>query len=78
MVFGGITVRSYRFFLRDRENVVIGSGTFDADDNDDAISFARIRSAASPPSCHSYQVLQDDQLIHSESLLPSSEMETRN
>ena len=64
---------SYKFYLRDRDNVIVGSGGFDAEDSETAIRIVRVRSAAWPSSCHSYEVLQDDRVIHSESLPQVSE-----
>lgn len=74
--FGGITMSSYRFYLKNRENVVIGTGAFDADDHGAAINFVRVRFSAWPPSCHSYELLQDDHVIHSENLPEFPEAET--
>lgn len=70
--FGGITMSSYRFYLKNRENVVIGSGAFDADDHSAAISVVRVHFSAWPSSCHSYELLHDDHVIHSENLPPTS------
>ena len=71
-------MNSYKFYLKDRENVVIGSGGFDAEDPDTAIRIVRVRSVAWPPSCHSYELLQDNRIIHCESVLPDTETETQN
>lgn len=68
-------MNSYRFYLKDRENVIVGSGGFDAEDSDTAIRIVRVRSAAWPLSCHSYELLLDDRVIHSESLPPDNGME---
>ena len=69
-------MNSYKFYLKDHENVIIGSGGFDAEDPDTAIKIVRVRSAAWPP-CHSYELLQDDRLIHCESLPPNFEAQGR-
>lgn len=68
---------SYKFYLKDRENVVIGSGGFDAEDSETAIRIVRVRSVAWPPSCHSYELLQDDRIIYRENVPPKSETEKR-
>lgn len=61
-------MHSYKFYLKDSGNVIVGSGGFDAEDSDAAIKIVRVRSAAWPLSCHSYELLLDDRVIHSESL----------
>lgn len=71
-------MNSYKFYLKDRENVVVGSGGFDAEDSDTAINIVRVRSAAWPLSCHSYELLQDDRVIYSESVLLDSESQKPN
>lgn len=70
---GAINMKSYKFYLKDREDVVIGSGGFDAEDSDTAIRIVRVRSTVWPLSCHSYELLQDDSVIHCESLVSGSE-----
>ena len=65
-------MNSYKFYLKNRENVVIGSGGFDAEDSDTAINIVRVRSAVWPMPCHSYELLEDNRVIHRESL-PNSE-----
>jgi len=71
-------MNSYKFYLKNRDNVVVGSGAFDAEDNDAAIRFARVRSSAWPSSCRSYELLQDDRVIHSESMPPEHGAERRD
>src|SRR5579862_8970956 len=75
---GAIIMNSYKFYLKDRENVVVGSGGFDAEDSDTAIRLVRVRSAAWPLSCHSYELLQDDRVIYCESLPPDTDMQKRH
>lgn len=78
MTVGAFVVNSYRFYLKNLEDVVIGSGAFDAEDHDTAIRIARVRSTAWPHSCHSYELLLDNRVIHREALPTSSETRTRN
>lgn len=68
-------MHSYKFYLKDSENVIVGSGGFDAEDSDTAIRIVRVRSAAWPLLCHSYELLLDDRIIHSESLPPDDKTE---
>jgi len=75
---GTIVVSSYKFYLKNREKAVVGSGAFDAEDHDIAIRIARVRSAASPHSCHSYELLQDSNVIHCEILPPPTETRARD
>jgi hypothetical protein len=76
LTVGAFVVNSYRFYLKNRENVVVGSGAFDAEDHDTAIRIARVRSTTSPNLCHSYELLQDSNVIHCEILLPPPETQT--
>jgi len=78
IVLGAIQMNSYKFYLKDRENVIVGSGGFDAEDSDTAINIVRVRSAAWPLSCHSYELLQDDRVIYCESLPPDTDMQKRH
>ena len=70
-------MNSYKFYLKDRENVVVGGGGFDAEDSDSAIRIVRVRSSAWPSSCHSYELLQDDRVIHCENLPPDQDAEAK-
>lgn len=66
---------SYKIYLKNRDGAIVGSGAFDADDHDGAIRFARARSATWPPSCHSYEILLESRVIHSENLSRDKETE---
>lgn len=61
-------MNSYKFYLKDRDKVVVASGGFDAEDSDAAIKIVRVRSAAWPSSFYSYEILQGDRVIHCEDL----------
>ena len=78
MTVGAINMNSYKFYLKNRENVVVGSGGFDAEDHDSAVRIVRVRSSAWPQSCQSYELLQDDRLIRSEIILPPTSAERRD
>lgn len=65
-------MKSYKFYLRDRQDVVIGGGAFDAEDDDVAVSIVRVRSASGPQSYHSYELLTDNGVVRCETLRPPS------
>jgi hypothetical protein len=69
---------SYRFYLRNRDNVIIGSGGFDAEDEAAAIRIVRVRSAALPQPFHSYELLQDNKVVFCESVPGASKSETHD
>jgi len=66
---GVVIVNSYRFYFKDRDHVTVGGGVFDAEDLDAAIRIVRVRCAAWPDSCHSYELTQDDRVVHAEIMI---------